>query len=183
VSRPDTLENLVEGTEAPLAGWFAEPLSAARARSSLDGLGRRRLGLGTGPGRTFGVHLAEMICHYWAGSDIEADYRNLSALYRGERDQAALELVSGQLLIARRLRGAWRHLERGFALAARLLDAEDYFVVLGRHELLRQLPLFAEPSAPAGLDALLCEARVIARLRGTAPRRSHHRTSHRDTID
>jgi hypothetical protein len=177
------LEKLVEGAQIPLAAWLAEPLPAAQARAALAVLGRRPAGGPDGPGKAFGVHLGEMICRYWAGHDIEADYRNLSALYRGEREQATLELVSGQLLIARRLRGALHHLDRGFALAARLLGAEDYFVVLGRHELLRQLPLFTTPSPPAGLDALLCEARVIARLRGNVPRRFHTEAPHRDTID
>jgi hypothetical protein len=177
------LEKLVEGAPITLSGWLAEPLPVAHARAALAGLGRRSVGGPDGPGKPFAVQLGEMICRYWAGREIEADYLNLSALYRGEREQATLELVSGQLLIARRLRGAWHHLDRGFGLAARLLGAEDYFVVLGRHELLRQLPLFPKPSPPAGLDALLCEARVIARLRGNAPRRLHSEALHRDTID
>jgi hypothetical protein len=177
------LEKLVESAENSLADWFAEPLPVARARTSLVALGRRTGAGSGGPGRAFGVRLAEMVCRYWAGLDTEADYRNLSALYRRPRQRAVLELVSGQLLIACRLQGAWGHLDRGFSLAARLLAAEDYFVVLRRHELLRQLPLFPSPARPATLEDLLSEARIIARLRGNEPIPLRPQTGHRDTVD
>ena len=100
-----------------------------------------------------------------------------------DRQRAMLELCFGQLLIARKCRSAWLHLDRGFALAAHLLEPEEYFSVLKRHELLRQLPVAPGASEGASLEALLNEARVIARLRGPASRPDLRGPRHRDTVD
>jgi hypothetical protein len=128
------------------------------------------------------VRLAEIIFRFWAGHDSESNYRNCLALLDSDRDLALLELCYGQLLIARRLEPAWRHLDTGFTTAARLLEPEDYFTVMKRHELLRQLPLATRPSPAASLDALLAEARVIARLRGPGGRPGTHLPGRSDTV-
>ena len=75
------------------------------------------------------------------------------------------------------------YLDSGFELAAHLLEPEEYFLVLKRHELLRRLQLMPTPSKAAGLDELLTEARVIQRLKGRESYTLPHNPGHLDTLD
>lgn len=179
---PEVLGQLLESGQAELAAWFAVPLSVSQARAGLDQTRQGLRGARVLHQRPFATRLAEFIFRFWAGYDSEANYRNCLALLDSDRDLALLELCYGQLLIACRQEPAWRHLDTGFTTAARLLEPEDYFTVLKRHELLRQLPLATGPSPATSLDALLAEARVIARLRGPGVRPGTHRLNHCDTI-
>lgn len=179
----DRLRRLAAGSEVSLASWLATPIEAGQAQALLAEV---RLRLRHGPleaNERFGLDLTALICGYWAGRDIQASYQNLAALPVTARERALLELCCGQLFIARRYEPAWRHLDRGFQMATHLLGAQDYFLVLKRHQLLRQLPLATTPKAAAALEALLEEARVIARLKaaGNPPRPADGR--HRDTLD
>jgi len=100
-------------------------------------------------------------------------------------ERAMLELCYGQLLIARKTEAAWQHLDSGFQFAAHILQPEDYFIVLQRHERLRALVLSPRPTRPMRLDELLTEAGVILRLAGSG-RGTHWRAKgrkHHDTID
>ncbi len=110
-------------------------------------------------------------------------HQNLLAVLDVDRCRAQLELCYGQLLMARKRRSAWQYLNAGFELAANLLHPEDYFIVLGRHACLRHLPLCEQGVKPAGLEDLLCEAAVIARLRGPGTRHRFDDPRHRDTVD
>jgi hypothetical protein len=114
-----------------------------------------------------------LIARFWLGDDVEPEYQSLAAVARRRRtrSRALVEMVYGQLLMARRRPGAMAHLERAFAEARHLLAPEDYFIVLKRHSLLAQLPPI-EASQGEALDALLTTARVIARLAGQR-RRAH----------
>lgn len=185
MEQPDELSQLAEGGQVSLASWLGTPLNRTQAQMLLT-TAQQRLCSGRPAGaERFSLRLAELIGRYWAGHDIEAAYQTMSPLLTDGRERALLELCLGQLLMARRCQSAWQHLDRGFQLAAHLLEAEDYFRVLRRHELLRQLPLASIPADAATLDALLNEARVIARLRGTG-KYQHSATGasqHRDTID
>jgi hypothetical protein len=107
-----------------------------------------------------------MIVRYWAGTDIDMDYRSLHATLGEARAKAQLELCFGQLLIAARHDSAWSHLDAGFVLAANIMEPEEYFIILKRHERLRSLPLYPQPRPSAGLQQLLTEAGIIERLRG-----------------
>lgn len=179
----DLLGELLQGGTVSLASWFAWPLTPVQARAWLPRV--RQVYRERGAAKaTPHIRLAEIIVRFWSGHDVEPDYRNCLALCENDRERAMLELCYGQLLIARRLADAWAHLDQGFELAARLLEAEDYFRVLNRHELLRQLPLMSRASRGAPLQDLLDEARVIARLRGPrAASHNNHRPLHRDTLD
>ncbi len=171
---------LADGAEISLASWLAEPMSPASAAAALDEVQGR---LHRARGNRFALNLAALICRYWAGRDISAVYQTMSALAAAPREAALLELCCGQLFMARRSHPAWEHLDRGFRLATHLLAAEDYFCVLKRHELLRQLPLHRQPAAPAGLAALLQEARVVARLQRPGRAVAPGTGGHRDTLD
>jgi hypothetical protein len=185
VKNSDLLGELLQGGAVSLASWFARPLTPVQARAWLPRVRQAVYRRHRGPMATLQIRLAEIIVRFWGGHDVEPGYRNCLALCENDRERAMLELCYGQLLIACRLTGAWAHLDQGFELAARLLEAEDYFRVLNRHEVLRQLPLASTPSRGAPLEDLLDEARVIARLRGprAASRHKDDRPLHRDTLD
>ncbi len=83
-------------------------------------------------------------------------------------------LYYGQLLLSRKLTGAFEHLSAGFSLAGPMMAAEDYLNVRRRHALLRRLELASTPASPHSLDALLVEAAVIVKLEGRSmPRFTH----------
>ena len=185
MTEPDTLPVLLSGQRVSLASWFASPLSRQQAETWLPNIRRRTQDSLNGGQDGSAVPLAELIVQYWLGRDVEAIYQNRRALPGGHRERAMLELCYGQLLMARKIEIAWQHLDRGFELAAHILQPEDYFLVLKRHERLRALALSAQPSKPMHLDELLAEAAVIQQLKG-AGRGTHRLTSgqmHLDTVD
>ncbi len=180
---PQIIDQLLQGKTPGLASWMAEPVNEALALSNLERMQKRVCSAGLSEQEVFPLRLGEIVMRYWAGKDIEAGYKNLLALLEGVRQQSILELCVGQLLIARKLSQAWVHLDSGFQLAAHLLEPKEYFIVLKRHELLRQLPLRSVESDPAGLESLLSEARIIASLRGHGPAPGNTGPQHRDTVD
>lgn len=179
----DTLHKLLSGKTISLASWIAEPLPRQRAKVSLPGI-LQQLQVFVASGRSgFNVRLAEFVARYWCGYDLDAAYRNLLALHREQREQAQLRLCYGQLLIACKRKPAWDYLDSGFELAAHLLEPEEYFLVLKRHELLRRLQSNTTPSTPAGLDELLAEAGVIQRLKSAESHTPKNNPRHLDTLD
>ena len=180
---PDILPYLLSGQTVSLATWFAGPLQPQQAGAWLPRIQRQVQVSLAGGQAGFTVQLAELIARYWIGQDVDAGHKILLAVLNETRERAMLELCYGQLLIARKRETAWQHLERGFGLAAHLLEPEDYFLVLKRHELLRCLALSALPSRPMGLHELLTEARVIGRLRGRGTRSVPAGPRHQDTLD
>jgi len=168
---PEVLNRLLQGDPLSLADWFAAPVGVEPARAAAANIQQQLLTRRNESQRLFQWRLAEIIARYWAGHDIEAGVKNFSAILRDRREQALLALCYGQLRLARKWAPAWEHLDRGFELAAHLLEPEDYFRVLKRHDLLRQLVLGAAPLAAAPLEVLLDEARIIARLKGARQRR------------
>ena len=179
----DILSFLLSGQAVSLATWFAAPLQPQQAEAWLPRIQRRAQASLTQGQPWFAVRLAELIVRYWTGHEVDAVHKNLLALINEPLERSMLELCYGQLLIARKREPAWQHLERGFALAAHLLEPEDYFLVLKRHELLRRLVLTGRPSRPMKLHELLTEARVIDRLRGRGTHSKPGGPRHQDTID
>lgn len=182
MNEADPVRQLAEGASVSLASWLADPLDGDQAQRLLEGVRQRMHAGRTDDAERFSLRLAELIGCYWAGDDIESAYQTMSALPGDAYRHALLELCRGQLFMARRRLPAQQHLDRGFQLAAHLLEAEDYFLVLRRHELLRQLPLAATPGDAATLEALLREAQVIARLKGPGRHHEPGNGKHLDTI-
>ena len=180
---PQIFGQLLQGKTPGLAVWMADPVSQEPALRNLGQIQKCMRSGSLDEKTAFALRLGEIIMRFWAGKDIDAGYKNLFALLGRPREQSILELCVGQLLITRKLSQAWTHLDRGFQLAAHLLEPEDYFIVLKRHELLRQLPLSLMVSEPVGLEALLNEARVIASLRGRGSRQGNVSPTHQDTVD
>ena len=141
----------------PLAGWYAVPMARDEARRRLV---NRELAQKTTPGSD----LRDQILGFWAEGPQRLHFAPLLATAHG-KELALLRLVQGQLLMSVRLAGAMAHLDAGFQAAAPFLAPHDYFILLRRHELLRRLPLGDRPRTPAGLEALLVEARLRGRRR------------------
>ena len=147
----------------PLARWYGTPLAVDQARTLLAAVEQRRTRARSRRCRTCLLQAA--IARFWLGEDIAADIEHLNALLRTTPHGAALvELIYGQLLMSRRLCGAILHLDQGFRRASRLLTADDYFVLLRRHQLLARLPLSDNALPPANLATLVTTAAVIVRL-------------------
>jgi hypothetical protein len=166
--------------QASLAAWYGEPLAASdagRLCADAERLLRSRLCTGL---PVFQLQVMHLLGRYWMGSSISLEYRHLAASTRVQRDRALLEIVFGQLLMSHKQRPALRHLDSGFRLAAKHIEAVDYFRLVRRHDLLRYLPLSDEAAAPQGLQSLLAEAAVIRQLRGAE--RYACGVSHHDTV-
>lgn len=161
---------VVDEQQLSLAAWYAQPLDAKAAQ----GLLREVHGIQQQAHRARTACSAcpfhEMVARYWLGRSIEGAYEHLMHSGNAGRRRALAELISGQLLMSRRVRGAMERLRNGFYLAGPYLAAADYFQVLKRHELLAVLPLLPQPAPAQSLDALLREARVILQLQGPARR-------------
>jgi hypothetical protein len=154
----------LEGKLASLLGrWYGDPLSVEVAQAML---GRAHAALQASYRRGadgLDCHIQMMIAHYWVGDAIDSDYRNLVVSDR--RAIALVELVYGQLLMSKKLKGAMDHLDAGFEHATELVEASEYFSLRERHRLLAHIPLSERPSLPRDLSSLLTEASVIERLK------------------
>ena len=171
------IETKLENPHAgPLARWYAEPMMPEQARSVLEqAWGRMHLGQRSGQHSVTG-RLQVMVARHWLdGAPQPHDYdMAMRAGFRNRRARALAELVYGQLLLSRKLAGAFEHMDAGFLLAAPLLKAEDYLEVRRRHILLRRIVLGPAPASARGLGALMVEAAVIARLEGRLLARFRH---------
>ena len=179
----EMLQHLLAGRTLSLAAWLGDPLPE---RDAALWLAEIRAQLRTCYARAqpcFHARLAEIIALHWCGKDTAMHYQNLLPVLDSDRDKAQLELCYGQLLIACKRRNAWQHLDDGFQCAANLLEPEEYFTVLKRHESLRHLSLSDKGADPVELEGLLREAGVISRLAGPRRGRREAGTKHQDTVD
>ena len=157
-----------------LADWYATPLSQAEATALLAEV-RHQPGLE--------AQLLSWIAGFWLKGDASMHYQTLRATQSDTRDRALVELIYGQLLTSIKREGAYESLAQGFKLAAPYLDADEYFVLMKRHELLAFLPTQTSPAKPQALNDLLTEAQVIKRLRKDRSQDLKIAHAHRDTLD
>lgn len=168
-----------------LGSWYGDPLTRQQALRLVEWVtARRQQQLLRGTSCRL-CSLAELVARYWLDSELQTGrYHHLrEVLKNSPHGRAMLELIYGQLLMSRRITGAWRHLEDGFELARMLFSQHDYFSVLKRHQQLRPLPLGKRPLPAEPLQQLLTSARVIAQLQNDEPVRRVHRRDHTDTAD
>lgn len=168
---------------AALSDWFALPLSVEQAQCLSD-MARRGLqqGLVQGVPR-FQSQLMLAIGRYWLSSGERAELDNLAVVARGVEQQALVALVTGQLLVSSRRPGGRLALERGFQLAAPLLSAEGYLMLMKRHALLASLGETERTQPPLSLAELVLEAQVIQCLRKGQRQLPDSRNDHHDTLD
>ncbi len=175
-------EALSRVTSPSLQAWYADPLPAARVRPLLETVRAHRLRKSSAPGKPFALALQEWLGRFWLGRATDADYHSVRSQAENARDRALVELIRGQLSMSRKLSGAMQQLDAGLALAADLLEARQYLVVLKRHEVLRHLALSAQPALAQDLASLLCEARVQLRLKRSMGRTQRHPSDPYDTF-
>lgn len=156
----------VDEQQLRLGDWYAEPLADADAETLLQQAQRLQHEAHRRRRRCSACPFHEWIARFWLGRSTDAAYAQLMHPGNPPRRRALAELISGQLLMSRRLTGAMERLRNGFYLAGPHLQAAEYFRILKRHELLANLPLNTSPAPPRGLEALLREARVIEQLQG-----------------
>ena len=179
----EVLQHLLAGRPLSLAAWLGDPLPEPEADLWLAEI-RAQLRTCYARAHTcFRTRLAEIIALHWCGKNAAMHYQNLLPVLDSDRHRAQLELCYGQLLMACKRRDAWQHLDSGFECAANLLEPEEYFIVLRRHECLRHLSLSDNGADPVELDGLLREAAVISRLAGPGRGRREAGTKHQDTVD
>lgn len=157
---------IVDEQQLSLSAWYAEPLDEDQALALLAQAQREQHRAHRQRSSCSACPFQELMARFWLGRSTDALYEQLVHAGNAVRRQALAELITGQLLMSRRLRGAMERLRSGFFLAGPHLHAAEYFQLLKRHELLALLPLRAQPVPAQGLEALLREARVIRQLRG-----------------
>lgn len=171
---PEPLLQLLSDKVLSLADWYGDPLDTGQADQWAKILQSRSRNSGSPVQARFRDQLAELVARYWSARDAEMSYRSLSAATDDHFEHALLELCYGQLLMARKLKVARKHLETGFSLAAHLLSPDDYFRVMKRHQILAVLPLSDDASERSGLDDLMKEAGVINKLVGSGVQRNRN---------
>jgi hypothetical protein len=166
----------------PLHEWHIWPLTEEQAYAWLKQAqqGQRAAVLSGDSGMTWRVR--EMVARFWLGRSVYLPYLAMCAAAGNRYERALAELVYGQVLVSRRLHGAFEHLDAGLNYAHHLLMTQNYFTLVHRHELLRYLPLGDEPCAPQDLNALLIEAAVIKRLMDGPRARKHYAGHPSDTL-
>ncbi|MGD9889268.1 MAG: hypothetical protein AB7S56_08405 [Halothiobacillaceae bacterium] len=152
-----------------LGAWHAEPLPDAETRLAvlrMASLWHERLEA---------LHLRLML---GLPSEMQRDVLWNEA--DNEVQRAAVELITGQVMLARRQKGAWLWLDAAEKRLAQHLSGRDYITLLRRHAVLRSLALFdvARPVRP--LDELLAIARATAQLEGL--QRKDYSQDTRDTL-
>lgn len=164
-----------------LGAWHADPLAPELLA---DRLAWVRESLNAAPdGETrFRLRLAEMRLMALQGRSVDAQYRSLRATAGKASREALVELIYGQLLLATRRAGAWRHLDEAFRMAADHLGPRDYLRVRRRHERLRHLEPLPEPVSPKSLNRLLREAAVIEQIERRMPQRRSFPADRHDTV-
>ena len=91
-------------------GYFYPPgevEAAALHASARDALQQRLYG----NREAYSLHVLQLACDFWRRSDVATHYQSLAVAAGNRREQALLELVYGQLLMARKLHPATGHLD------------------------------------------------------------------------
>jgi hypothetical protein len=175
-----SLISLLDSVPAPLAGWYAAPLTPEQADALCQAAQRAIQAQLCAGASCLQQRLLVLLCSAGSAAASQARYSELVRAAANTRERALLELVYGQWLASRKLSPAMRHLADGFRISAALLGNEDYFRLLRRHERLACLALSSQAASPRGLPALLTEAAVIERLQRRV--RPIPASSHCDTL-
>ena len=151
-----------------LVEWHGSPMTLAEAERAVTVAGHLLALAHRHRTSTREARLAKMQGRFWLALSVDIDYRELCAVAKSPHERALSELVYGALLMSCKVRPAMDHLDAGLDIARHLLDTRDYFTLVKRHGLLRELSLTASRQAPQSLQGLLAEASVVRRLRAMA---------------
>ena len=153
-------EGLGERGEAigiDLAAWHADPLPEDSAQARLTQL-RTASALAD---RLEALRLRLIL---GLPADMQRDV--LLSEAHDEQQRAAVELITGQIMLAQRRQGAWAWLDAAEKHLAHHLPGADYLELLRRHATLRGLRLFDTPKPMRPLAELLAIAHMTTQLEG-----------------
>lgn len=153
-------------TEWCLGDWFADPVGRDLAEVFLKEAHMARQQAYVQGQSDFALRVLEMIATFGLQRPVETLYTSLRAAPSEPFQRALLELAYGQLLMSCKLPGAMEHLDAGFTLATDVLEADVYFTLMKRHDLLRCLQPMTHPVEPQTLEVLLAEAKIIQCISG-----------------
>lgn len=166
-------------TPGILARWYATPLDQQQAEALLQCAEQRRSrAIKQSPesgtiSRT--AILMEAIANFWLTGEISAQLKSPSSpLQRSIHGKILAQTIRGQLLISRQLAGGLEDLKQSIKLAAPLLKADDYFLVMERYKSLEALPQTEKPQAGKTENELLNLGGVIQQLRKGITTRIKH---------
>ncbi|MEW6445521.1 MAG: hypothetical protein ACOZAQ_03240 [Pseudomonadota bacterium] len=140
-----------------LSSWHADPLPEGEAKTRLAQLRTAT----TWDDRLEALRLRLML-------GLPADMQREVLFHEASDDlqRAAIELITGQVMLARRMRGAWDWLDSAEKRLAHRLPGPDYLELMRRHAALRALKLFDQPKFMRPLEELLAIAESTGRLEG-----------------
>lgn len=148
-----------------LTHWYAEPLSNEKAEALLQLAEKRQQERLKRNGTAYLSPLLKLIALHWLGEATEGYYHYLlSKRSKSVHAEILKPLIYGQLLMSKKMEGAMEYLDDAFHQARLLLRPEDYFVLMKRHQDLRNIPLSKQPTAGETLEGLLKTGGVIGRM-------------------
>ncbi|MDD2894208.1 MAG: hypothetical protein PHF20_09810 [Halothiobacillaceae bacterium] len=154
---PQAGEGWGEGKRIDLAAWHADPLPRDEANARLV------------PLRTataWHERLEVLRLRLMLGLPAEMQRDVLLHEAANEQQRAAVELITGQIMLAQRQQGAWVWLDAAQQRLAHHLPGAGYLELLRRHATLRGLRLFNTPKPMRPLAELLAIASMTAQLEG-----------------
>lgn len=153
-----------------LARWYATPLDQPQAEALRERAEQRRShAVKRSPERgaiSRTAILMEAIANFWLTGEISAQLNSPALpLQRSIHGRILAQTIRGQLLISRQLAGGLEDLKQSFTLAAPLLKADDYFLLMERYRRFEALTLTKKPQAGKTENELLNLGGVIKKLR------------------
>jgi len=162
-----------------LARWYATPLDQQQAEALLQRAEQHRSrAIKQSPesgtiSRT--AIIMESIANFWLTGEISAQLKSPSSpLQRSIHGKILAQTIRGQLLISQQLVGGLEDLKQSFKLAAPLLKADDYFLLMERYKSFEALPQTEKPQAGKTENELLNLSGVIRKLRKGITTKSKH---------
>jgi hypothetical protein len=175
-------ETPTDHTPGILARWYANPLNQLQAEALKNSAQKRRQrALKRSPERG-GVSrtaiLMEAIADFWLTGELSAQLASpASPLQRSAHGQILAQTIRGQLLISRQIFGGMEELRQSFKVAAPLLKAADYFLLMERYKNFEALPLTENPQRGKSVSELFNLGGVIQKLsQGTVNKMKHDPT-------
>jgi len=159
-----------EWQEQPLrlSAWYADPQPQVLASENMQGVGVLLQHAYLKGADTSLLKIVDMTARYWLVLFTRVDFDNLLRTLDSKKYHALACLVYGQLLVSQKRGGAHEMLKQGFDRIEPWLQADEYFILLKRHQQLSILVPGLSASAALSLQELLNEAAVVRKLQGDA---------------
>lgn len=165
-----------------LARWYAEPLSPEEAETLLAFAEKREQERLKRFARSHLSPLLKLIAMHWLGEPTMGHFHHLTSQRSASTHAEILKrLIYGQLLMSTRTKGAMDYLDDAFHRVRLLLRPEDYFILMKRHQVLRNIPLSGGAAKGETLEGLLKTGAVIGRMEETQGKRPEYWHDPNDT--